>query len=138
MVFMKITEFHDCRSERNANQPPPTTDGSQEIPYKLRVIMEAKKQQDLEKKSPAKRKKKPTIINKAGMAQHPEFKQGKYETLPHFYRRMDKAAQEAITKAELEVQFDVEFEKQGKNKLVISKKKDPVKEKNNTEAPTIT
>jgi hypothetical protein len=56
----------------------------------------------------------------------PEFKRGKYETQLHFYRRMDKAAQESITKAELEVQFDVNFERQGKNKLVVSTRKDPL------------
>lgn len=55
-----------------------------------------------------------------------EFKQGKYETQLHFFRRMDKTAQEAITKAELEVQFDVKFERQGKNKLIVSKTTDPL------------
>ena len=56
----------------------------------------------------------------------PVFKKGKYESVASFYRRMDKAAQESITKAELETQFDVKFERSGKNKLTLSSQTDPV------------
>lgn len=90
--------------------------------------MEAKEKQVADAKIHKSGRLAKGIISKKKHPDAPEFKQGKYETLSHFYRRMDKAAQEAIMKAELEVQFDVNFERKGRNKLVVSKTRDPVEE----------
>ena len=125
--------FSAFRANKYANKAPTGAAGQQEIPRKLRELMEAK--EALKSAPSAKRNRNaPRNRNKyADLAESgkektgaPRFKQGKYETQLSFFRRMDKTAQEAITKAELEMQFDVNFEKQGKNKLVISTRKDPL------------
>ncbi|XP_055342924.1 coiled-coil domain-containing protein 137-like [Paramacrobiotus metropolitanus] len=107
------------KADKNANKPPSLGAGVQEVPRRLRDIVRGTA--DSNKQKPQKRKAKGLLMH-----QRPDFKQGKYETLTNFYRRMDKAASDAITKAELEMQFDVHFDKKGKNKLTIAKKKDPV------------
>ncbi|GAU93174.1 hypothetical protein RvY_05153 [Ramazzottius varieornatus] len=120
------------KDRKYSNKPPSDLTG-QEIPRKVREMMKAKEQ--LKNKTPAQKSRSSARREGSQIwtqdttaAQVPVFKKGKYEGISHFYRRMDKAAQESITKAELESQFDVKFERTGKNKLTLTNQKDPVLE----------
>ncbi|OQV23838.1 hypothetical protein BV898_02188 [Hypsibius exemplaris] len=136
---------HVFKADKNANKAPTGAVGEQEVPRKLRELIKAK---DAMKNAPApartngrraqaKNRNKYAALQQASKAGGPvtEFKQGKYESQLGFFRRMDKTAQEAITKAELEVQFDVNFERQGKRKLIVSKNKDPLAVHKPTKTP---
>lgn len=117
-MFLDIIQ---CRADAKANKEPE----EQKIPRKLLEIMKYKEQEKTSS-SISKKAKSRNKFAQSGMTTQVQFKQGKFETIAHFCKRMDKAAHEAITKAELEVQFDVKFERQGKNKLVVSTEGDPV------------